>query len=111
MVKKMNKTVSVLGTQYSIIEEELADQETDGYCDCTSKEIHIRNDNVNSLGDFEANMRKQLRHEIIHAFMAESGLQANWEHTQQWGHDETTVDWFAIQFPKLLEAFKAADAL
>lgn len=111
MVTKMNKTVSVLGTQYSIVEEEFADQGSDGYCDFSSKEIHIRNDNVNSLGDFEANMRKQLRHEIIHAFMAESGLQANWEHIQEWGHDETTVDWFAIQFPKLLEAFKTVDAL
>lgn len=111
MVTKMNKTVSVLGTQYSIIEEEFADQESDGYCDFSSKEIHVRNDNVNNLGNFIANMRKQLRHEIIHAFMAESGLQSNWEHMQQWGHDETTIDWFAIQFPKILEAFEAVDAL
>ena len=102
----MNRTVNILGTNYYIIEEEFGTKDTDGYCDYTNKEIHIRSDNVNELGNFKSNMNKQLRHEIIHGFMAESGLQGNWQHTEQYGHDETTVDWFAIQFPKLLKAFK-----
>jgi hypothetical protein len=105
------KHVNILGTEYKIIEEEFSDKDIDGYCDYTSNEIHIRNDNMNGLGNFEAIMKKQTRHEIIHAFMAESGLQANWEHVQQFGHDETTVDWIAIQFPKMQKAFEEADCL
>ena len=56
-------------------------------------------------------MKKQLRHEIVHAFLSESGLQSNLEHNQRFGHEETMVDWIAIQFPKMLEVFKELDIL
>ena len=98
-------TVNILGTEYKVIRESFADEDTDGYCDYTSREIKIRDDNVNEVGDFDELMRKQLRHEIIHAFLAESGLQANFEHYRQFGHDETTIDWFAIQSPKIFKVF------
>lgn len=104
-------SVSILGTPYKIIREKFGNEDIDGETDYTSHQIRIRTDNVNKLGDFDVLMKKQLRHEIIHAFMAESGLQANFEHYRQFGHDETTVDWFAIQFPKMLEAFKQVGAL
>ena len=100
-----NTTVDILGTEYTIINEEFKDNECDGYCDYTSKEIHIRNDNVNDVGNFDYLTKKQLRHEIIHAFLSESGLQANYEHYKQFGHEETIVDWFAIQSPKIFKAF------
>ena len=112
--KKKNdfvSTVFILGTSYKIIRKEFGDKDCDGECDYTSHEITLRTDNINDVGDFDAMMKKQLRHEIIHAFMAESGLQANFEHYRQFGHDETTVDWFAIQFPKMLEVFKQVGAL
>ena len=95
-------TVNILGTEY---------KEIDGYCYYTSREIRIRDDNVKELGDFDELMRKQLRHEIIHAFLAESGLQANFEHYKQFGHEETIIDWIAIQFPKMIKAFKSVNAL
>lgn len=104
-------SVSILGTPYKIIREKFGNEDIDGETDYTSHQIRIRTDNINKLGDFDVLMKKQLRHEIIHAFMAESGLQANFEHYRQFGHDETTVDWFAIQFPKMLEAFKQVGAL
>ena len=104
-----DKEIDVLGTKYKIIERIFGDEDSDGYCDYTSKKIHLRTDNVNKLGDFVASKKKQLRHEIIHAFMSESGLQANWEHTTQLGHDETTVDWFAIQYPKIKAVFEELD--
>lgn len=97
--------INVLGTEYTIFEEEFKDNEFDGYCDYTAREIHIRNDNVNNVGNFENLMKKQLRHEIVHAFLSESGLQANFEHHNQFGHDETLVDWFAIQYPKMSKVF------
>lgn len=98
-------TVDILGEEYKIIREEFKNDECDGYCDYTSKEIHIRIDNINDVGDFDYLMRKQLRHEIIHAFLSESGLQSNFEHYRQFGHDETLVDWFAIQYPKISKVF------
>lgn len=105
------KLLSILGTDYVIKHVILGNDGADGYCDYTSKEILIRDDNYNKVGDFEWLQKKQLRHEIIHAFMAESGLQSNWQHLNEFGQDETTVDWFAIQFPKILKAFQETNAI
>ena len=105
------QTVNILGTEYTIELRELRDEDIDGFTDNTSKLIVIRSDNENNVGDFEYLQKKQLRHEIIHAFMSESGLQCNWQHIEQFGHDETTVDWFAIQSPKIFEVFKELDLI
>lgn len=105
------QTVNILGTEYMIEPRELKDEDIDGFTDNTSKLIVIRTDNVNEVGDFCFLQKKQLRHEIIHAFMSESGLQCNWQHIEQFGHDETTVDWFAIQSPKIFKVFQELDIL
>lgn len=101
----MKDKVNILGTEYHIEFKELEDAGIDGYCDYSSKHIVIRSDNSNKIEDFEWLQKKQLRHEIIHAFMAESGLQANWEHETKFGHEETVVDWFAVQSPKIFAVF------
>lgn len=104
------KTVDVLGTTYTIeykeIKEDAFLEDVDGYCDHTAKLIVIKSENNNNLKDFARLQRKNLRHELIHAFLGESGLQANFQHANQFGHDETMVDWFAIQFPKLQKIFR-----
>lgn len=105
------QAVNILGTEYTIEQRELKDEDIDGFTDNTSKLIVIRADNVNNVGDFDYLQKKQLRHEIIHAFMSESGLQCNWQHIEQFGHDETTVDWFAIQSPKIFKVFQELDIL
>lgn len=97
---------NVLGTEYTIEYKELKDEGIDGYCDYSSKHIVIRSDNTNELEDFEFTQKKQLRHEVIHAFLSESGLQCNFEHATRWGHEETMIDWIAIQFPKILKVFE-----
>ena len=107
----MKNTAFILGTEYAIIYEPFGEKGEDGFCDYTSKEIHIRNDNENEVGNFEWLQKKQLRHELIHAFLCESGLEANYEHYKQYGHEETMVDWIAIQFPKILKVFKELDIL
>lgn len=66
-------TIDILGTKYKIIKKKMHDEKCDGYCDYTSKEIVIRKDNYNNVGNFDWLMKKQLRHEIIHAFLSESG--------------------------------------
>lgn len=49
-----------------------------------------------------AKYRKQvIRHELIHAFLCESGLHENCE----W-HNEEMVDWLAMQAPKLQKYLK-----
>ena len=105
--------IDILGTKYAIYERS-KEQDSflnncDGYCDKTTKEIVIIKQSKDSeLGDWEVYRRKILRHEIIHAFLFESGLHENWEH-KQYGHDETYVDWIAVQFPKMQKAFEQAN--
>lgn len=109
------KKINVLGTEYTIeIKSKSEDEflkDCDGYCDKTSKEIVVlAKPETCEIKCFEIYQKKVIRHEIIHAFLIESGLQENFK-KDKWGHDETTVDWFAVQFPKLLKAFEEADAL
>lgn len=110
------KKVNVLGTKYTVeiksIEEDDFLQKCDGYCDKTTHQIIVRaKDDACELGDYESYKKKCLRHEIVHAFLFESGIDNNFEHPNQFGHEETMVDWFAIQFPKMLKAFEEADAM
>ena len=105
--------VNILGTPYTIYEQSTEEnnmlKECDGYCDKSSKKIVIiKKPEDNQLEDFEQYRRKILRHEIIHAFLFESGLHENWKH-DEFGHDETWVDWIAAQFPKMLIVFKEAN--
>ena len=71
--------VDILGTTYTIREETLKDEEIDGFCDYFNHVICIRGDNYNNVGNFKKLQNQSLRHEIVHAFLAESGLQANFE--------------------------------
>lgn len=112
----MNLKINILGVGYEIIEtnEEHDSMLTkcDGYCDKSSKKIVVATRSKDcELDDWDSMKRKNLRHEIIHAFLFESGLAENFYHPKEFGHDETMVDWFAIQFPKLIAAFKEAGCL
>lgn len=65
-----------------------------------------------SLHDIEAYIKKVLRHEIVHAFLFESGLGENMHCLINSGwHDEQIVDWFAYQGPKIIKAWESAGAL
>lgn len=111
-----NLKINVLGTEYTVevlspdAEHYLKENKCDGYCDSSSHRIVVSTCPESDLDDLESYIKCVKRHEIIHAFMNESGLQSSWEH-HQYGQEETVVDWIAIQFPKLLKAFEAADAL
>jgi len=108
--------VNILGTEYTIeertVEEDAFLNDCDGYCDKTTKQIVISKPTPNSnLGDFEWYRKKLMRHEIIHAFLFESGLHENFEHAKQFGHDETMIDWVAIQFSKIQKAYEEVGCL
>ena len=105
---KLDKFVRILGEPWHVMmctsEVEPRLKEMSGFCDQTSHFIGIvdpkeKNGNI----DNEVVLVKQIiRHEIIHAFMYASGLGDSWEH-KEYGHDETIVDWIALQFRKIEE--------
>lgn len=110
--------VNVLGAEYRVFldvpaEEDGALEEYAGYCDNTAHMIAVAaKDKDSDLGQWEEYRKRVLRHELIHAFLFESGLggDAVW-HVAGQTHPEQTVDWIARQFPKMLETFQAAGAL
>jgi len=116
------KTVSILGTEYTIVyknDEEICAEmgvsigDCGGYCSAAEKEIAIAN--LNNCNDTEAEkevIRKtNLRHEIVHAFLNESGLQSNANESTCWAKNEEMVDWIAIQGLKIYKAWEEAGCL
>ena len=105
-------TVNVLGIKYTIKESNKVDdlnlENNDGYCDTSTKIIVIDTfkDSPGSLEDLEQYRKQVIRHELIHAFLYESGLDGN-----SWARNEEIVDWVALQFPKLLEVFQNTDLI
>lgn len=107
--------LSILGSEWTI-EYRNADadpqlEENDGYTDPSVKLIVIANKRIDStIHNYKYMQKENLRHEIIHAFLFESGLGFNFEHSE-FGHEETMIDWIAIQFPKMLKVFEEAGCL
>lgn len=110
------KTVNILGTEYKIIfdvpDEEMP-EDADGCMDQSIQTIKIAEfeSDRNTIQDMDSYRKKVLRHEIVHAFLYESGMWNNSGSTNCWEMDETITDWIAIQSPKLFQAFKEADCL
>ena len=106
----MSKFITVLGTTYEIVfvdeKEEPRIKGKDGFVDKTQCKIYItkysEESGFKNRKQYEAVI---MRHEIIHAFMIESGLDNNWQHPNEFGHDETTIDWFAMQWHKINKIF------
>nr|DAN85423.1 MAG TPA: SprT-like family protein [Caudoviricetes sp.] len=108
-----NTKINVLGTEYTICErteeQDCRLKNCDGYCDKTSKEIviiKITDDNCD-LHKPKWYTDKLLRHEIVHAFLFESGMHecTNWD-AKDSCHNEQLVDWFAIQSPKIFKVYQ-----
>jgi hypothetical protein len=108
-------TVNVLGTEYTIKKsnkvEDLGLADCDGYCDHSTKTIVIDTFKIyetlpDALGNFNEYEKKVIRHELVHAFLFESGLSVN-----SWAKDEEIVDWIANQFPKLQDTFAQCNAI
>ena len=109
------RKVHILGTLYTSKEQSESENELlkdcDGYCDWTTKEIVIEREVDGNLGDMEAYIRKVLRHEIVHAFFLESGLDTSAGYADSWARNESVVDWFARQGQKIYTAWEEAGAL
>lgn len=82
----------------------------DGYTDLSIREIVVDDmeasqRQIGAKADLESYQKQVVRHEIIHAFLLESGLDSNSNSADSWAVNEEMVDWFAIQSPKIFKVF------
>lgn len=105
-----NTKVTIMGSKWTIkfkkLEEDNDLQGCDGYCDYSINSIVIKKQEKKqySVDDLENEMRKTLRHELIHAYLHESGLSSCIP--AQSGHNELYIDWFANKYPQIENTFK-----
>lgn len=107
----MNNKVSVLGTDYAILQgnditKYLNTRGFDGETNIYSKIINIRNmsdmlESDSTTYEKAVRYKETMRHEIIHAFFHEAGL-------DDYCRDEVLVDWLAKQWNKMSIAFQEA---
>ncbi len=107
-----NKKINILGTEYRIEfrkeDEDTILKDCNGYCDVTVKLIVVLAEPNKECDyeDFSFIQKKTLRHEIVHAFLTESGLFNNTYNVDAgWAKNEEMVDWFAIQSPKIFKVY------
>lgn len=112
--------VNILGTDYRVIfknrEEDKNLERISGYMDPSIKEIVVctmkdEMEDEMAVENMESIRRSTLRHEIIHAFLYESGLWSDSATVEAWGTSEEITDWIALQAPKMFRAFWQVGAL
>lgn len=108
------KTINILGSEWTIENKKDTENsaliDSDGYCDNTVNKCVIREFGEPEIGQKEnlsVHGKKVTRHEIIHAFLFESGLGEN----SEWAQNEEVVDWIAMQAPKMFKIFQELDVL
>ena len=107
--------INILGSMWSIVERTEAEdtrlEGCDGYADWSKRLIVIEREMQGNLEDMEAYIRKVKRHEIVHAFLEESGLSECSACAEAWAENEEMVDWIARIGPKIYNAWVEAGAL
>lgn len=91
--------VDILGTEYTVTRNTSAigGMGADGICQAYNRKIIYRDlkdflEDIDSVSAKKLRRDEVIRHEVIHAFFAESGL-------SKYGDDEVLVDWIAKQMP------------
>jgi len=111
----MSKTINILGCKWTIkertVKQDVELKDCDGYYDWTTKTIVIDKNIDGTLSNIEEYKKKVKRHEIIHAFLCESGLLGNSINVKAWAENEEMVDWIAQQGIKLYNAWLQANAI
>ena len=116
--------INILGTEYTVTvkkydEDEVFERRSiDGYCDSWAKRIVVCDMSTYKGWDHEspdtisAAQKETLRHEIVHAFLSESGLKDSTNAVDcPWAKNEEMVDWFALQGPKIWKAWQEVGAI
>jgi len=115
----MLEKINILGTDYKIEKHKVSEDSLleknnwVGYCGEYDKLIVVADTKEKDIFKFETAKERHeydkeiLRHEIVHAFLNESGLSNNTYRAREgWAKNEEMVDWIAIQFPKILKVCK-----
>jgi len=112
MAKNLKCTFNVLGSLWALYTGTIDTfpllKDMDGYTDYTSRFIVVleKPDDC-QISDFEWYQNKVIRHEVVHAYLYESGLHGCMEIEKgTGGHPEQLVDWIAIQFPKIMQTYQ-----
>lgn len=117
VIPPMEFSIRILGEPYTVIfvkreDDEFLKQneEYDGYTDRSENLIiiNVPELSVNSLNNISFYQLQCLRHEIVHAFLHNSGLNDNTSRIQAWATNEEMVDWIAIQLPKITKTYEDA---
>lgn len=107
--------IDVLGVKYDLIErpqeKDSRLNDCDGYCDWTTRTIVVEREMTGTLEDMEVYVKKVKRHEIVHAFLIESGLNECSGESSAWARNEVMVDWFARMGTRIYEAWQQAKAI
>lgn len=105
--------INILGQEYEVKiqneEENPKLKKADGVCEFYSKEIIVCDvqEDEETFNNMQEYRNKVLRHEIIHAFIHESGLDV----MSDWARNEEMVDFFAYQIPKIAKLFKELEII
>ena len=113
-----SRKINILGTEYRIEIHKVSEdsfmekEQVAGYCEEENKLIVVADMSEEKYfvgmdeKAQEAYRKKTLRHEIMHAFLNESGLSDDSNRFDcAWAKNEEMVDWFAIQSPKIFKVF------
>lgn len=116
--------IDILGTEYTIETHKVSEDSyleknrLSGYCGEEDKLIIVADMSEEKYFTGmdekaqETYWKKTLRHELIHAFLNESGLSDSSNcYDGAWAKNEEMVDWLAIQAPKIFSTFKEMDIL
>lgn len=97
--------MNILGTEYSFEHNSplLKELCADGICQQYNKRIAVREiadmlEDADSMEIKEIRHREVCRHEVIHGFFGEAGL-------ERYNDDETLVTFLAVNFPKMAKIF------
>lgn len=116
--------ISVLGTEYTLItkkydEEPLfSEKGICGWCSHAGRALVVCDFRTHpefkneTDAVYDITRKETVRHELIHAFLYESGLaDSSFNQSCGWAKNEEMVDWLAMQMPKIVAAMKEADCL
>ena len=120
IMDEQNTPVDILGSTWNIVfadkdeVEAFRDGTCWGYAEDNERIICLCKpyEDEDSLGlgikAQRINLGRVLRHELIHAFLSESGLADSSSGTgaDGWAANEEMVDWFARQSPKIFRLYK-----
>lgn len=107
-------TINILGTDYEYKQLARNDDpmldDADGYCNPHARLIVVTDEDGYRREPFDTDETMNAvtsavkRHEIVHAFFAESGL-------REYCENEQLVDWIAWQLPAMVKTMRSVGAL